>query len=147
MHKLLAADTYLIETTQEAYLWLWDRTGVYVATLIFSAVVCSHVVHGLDWGSFIGLAIMGAFSTQRYIAQQKDLRRLNLLALGWRTPWLRLFYLSILFACVVADIAKFRAGELVGDIFFALWNCLACVQVRDRDPKDLFQTRKLAVQS
>ena len=147
MNRLLAIDAYLIETAQEAYLWLWDRTGIFVATLIFACVVCEHLAFGrLTWGSFVGLALTGAFATQRYMAQQKDLRLFNMLGSAWRAPWLRLFYLGILFLCVASDISAFRAGGLVGDVFFVIWNCLACIHVRERDPKDFFQTRKLAVQ-
>lgn len=145
MEKLLAADTYVIETVQEAYLWLWDRTGIYVGTMIFSAAVCEHLAYGrLGWGSFFSLALVGAVATTRYIAQQKSFRLLNAMALSWRMPWLRYFFNVCLTLCVFADVSKPSLGGFLSDLFFALWNYLACICVRDREPKDFFQFRKLA---
>lgn len=144
MNKLLAADTYLIETVQEAYLWLWDRTVVFVATLIFTCVVFENICYGLGRVAFIQLALMGVFSGYRYAAQQKDLRLPNSLALGWRTPWLRCFFYMVFALNVAISISEISIRSFCSDLFFLLWNCLACVQVRDREPKDFFASRKLA---
>lgn len=145
MKRILEADTRMIELTQEAYLWLWDRTGVYVGTLIFMASVVDHSVHlPMRWFHLLSLGFMGLFSGARYAAQQRDLRLLNAAALEFRAPWLRSVTLGILFGSVIADLTGGKLWLLLGDLSFAIWTYLACVCVRDREPKDLFQPRKLA---
>lgn len=145
MKKILVVDKYLIESMQAAYLWLWDRTGVYVASVLFALIVGHHVCYGpLKPLDFALLAIAGTWAGYLYVAQAKDLRQLNSIQRGWRDSPLRLCSVA-LSAFMLADAAfTIDAWHCAGSILWLAFNYFACVLVRDRKPKDLFSTRKLA---
>lgn len=145
MGKLAAFDARLIELTQEAYLWLWDRTGVFVATLFFAAYVGDHALWGsLTWFDFLLLAIFGALSAHRYLAQSTDLRWLNAHQRAWRDLGPRPYFTIIVIVFLAKDLLQLNAWHFASDCMSLLWSYLGCVQVRDREPKDFFAFRKLA---
>lgn len=145
MNKLRTLDDYLVAAAQEIYLWLWDRTGVYVATLLFAAIVGEQICWGpiKIWG-FAFLAIFGATSAYAYMVQAKDLRLLNSMQRRWRENGLRLAFTVMVLYFTASDAVKLNAWGSAGSAFLLIWSYLSCVQVRDREPKDLLSTRKLA---
>lgn len=141
--RLRALDDHLIRLTQEVYLWLWDRTGVYVATLMFAAVVGDHVFwHPLEIFDFIVLAFFGVWAGVRYVAQAKDLRWLNATQRAWADFWLRRPVMVVIAVLLAGDVLKLDAWRAASDVCSFAWNYLACVQVRDREPQDLLSFRK-----
>lgn len=144
MKRILAVDTYLIEATQEAYLWLWDWTAVYVATLMFLAYVGDHVCwRALTWLDSAFIAFAGIWIGYRYVAQSKDLRRLNAAQRAWRDFPPRPFFVFIFVGLLAGDILQLNAWHFASDVFMLIWNYLGCVQVREREPKEFF-AHKLA---
>lgn len=143
MKTLIAIDNRLIEITQEVYLWLWDRTGVYVATLMFAAYVGDHVCWGpLHVGNFIFLALAGAWASRVYFVQSKDLRRLNDLQRGWRDFVMRPYLTMFGFAMIVEQVLYLDVWRFASNVLMMVWTYLNCVQVREREPKDFFAIRK-----
>jgi hypothetical protein len=144
MKRVLAADTFLIEITQEAYLWLWDWTGVYVATLMFAAYVGERFCWGrLGWFDFVLIAFTGTWLGLRYLAQSKDLRSLNAAQRAWRDFTIRPFFSAFVLGALAGDAFQLSAWHVASDAMFLTWNYLGCVQVREREPKEFF-ARKLA---
>lgn len=145
MKKLLAADEYLIEIVQSTYLWLWDRTGVYVASILFVLIVVDHVCYGpLGPFDFTILAIVGAWATYLYVAQAKDLRQLNLMQRAWAGNWFRLLSVILTIAALATALFDLNYWRLASNAAWLAFTYFACVQVRDRDPKDFITLRKLA---
>lgn len=149
IERLLRIDAYLIDRTQTAYLWLWDRTGIYVATPMFAACAADHFCYPAQagWLRIFGIIVLGWFGLWcgvRYLAQAtNDLRRLNAMQRGWAAWSLRpYFILLIVPVFLFQDIVQLNALHTLGDLFFAAWNYLGCVQVRDREPKEFFPSLK-----
>jgi hypothetical protein len=143
MNSLRALDQRIIDLVQEAYLWLWDRTGAYVATFLFASYVADHFCWGpLGWLDFFFLAFFGWWAGIRYVAQSKDLRRLNDVQRAWRDFSPRLYFTLVMLPFVVGHAAQLEAWKLASDGFMFLWIYLACVQVREREPKEFFPSLK-----
>lgn len=147
LKTLLRFDEMAIDLAQDAYLWLFDRTGIYAATMMFSGIVAEHLCwpamghlgRALD---LVMLAVLGLWCAGRYVAQQYDRRLYNALVEAWRAPMLRVIYLGILIGSLVVDLASPNPLGLLGDVLFVAWNSLACIYIRDREPKDFFEARR-----
>lgn len=147
MNKLSELDARVIDRVQNIYLWLWDRTGVFLATPIFILIVAEYLcLWPLKPRHFAFIAIMGAWSTWLYVAQGKSLAALNSISRSWRDFPLRQAFVAMSLALCVADAAKLDAAHVVSGMFHLIFLYAACAQVRDRDPKDFFNVRKLALQ-
>ena len=67
-------DERVISLVQESYLWLLDRTGVYVATVAFALYVASvggQVITGSAWLTIFLIGITGLFLIHKYLLQDK----------------------------------------------------------------------------
>lgn len=145
MNKLRALDSAIIELVQEAYLWLWDRTGVYVATLIFTAYAIDQLASThMRLFNFLTLGIMGACCGVRYVAQGKNLRHFNDMQRQWRHFFARGPVMVAIALFILQEVALLDGWQALGDVAFMSWCYLACVQVRDREPKNFLSFRKPA---
>lgn len=145
MKRLHAIEDAIINHVQEAYLWLWDRTGVYVGTLMFAAYVGDHVCwNPLTWVDFAFIGFAGLWAGIRYVAQSQDLRWFNASQRAWKDFSPRPFFSVLVAAFLLADILQLNAWHLASDTMTMLWNYIGCVQVRDREPKEFFPSLKLA---
>lgn len=132
-------DAKLIDIVQNAYLWVWDRTGIYVSTLLFILYVGDHFFWAaLKWFDFIFLAWAGLWCSYLYVVQSKDLRRLNDDLRQWRDFAVRPYLMILSFSIVMVDVLSLNAWHLASDICWLGWGYLACIQVRDREPKEFF---------
>src|SRR5256885_11187356 len=73
---LRRCDERVIRLVQESYLWLLDRTGVYVATLAFGVYALAvwievTVLEGEPWLWCAFLAMIGAGNIPKYLMQDK----------------------------------------------------------------------------
>ena len=138
------ADTWLISKIQDAYLWLLDRTGIYVATLAFSiyAVICTlEIMDGGTawiWGAiliFVGLGVV-----PRYLMQDKGQNeRFNALSMAL-AEWHWRHQLNITIALLgVSSAITLHPWNGLADIGFVLYGYLSLVMIRDRDKKPFFK--------
>src|SRR6266446_8868224 len=98
-----AFDQFLLSKVQDGYLWLLDRTGVYVATLIFGSflvaaaiAIFQHKYH-TGWMVFIGvcIAIIGLTCLLPYSWQDKGKNEIfNAIALSIEAGYGRHFFLG-----------------------------------------------------
>ncbi|QOZ25323.1 hypothetical protein [Bradyrhizobium sp. CCBAU 51753] len=110
---------------------------------MFAVIVCEKLCWPpFGWLDVFCLAIMGIWTAGRYAAQQHSLRVYNAMAEAWRGPMLRLVYLGMLSGMVAFDVVSRKPLSLVGDALFITWNSLACIYIRDREPKDFFEARR-----
>lgn len=145
MKWLVSTDQRLIGWLEDVYLWIWDRTGVYIGSLIFCAYVGDHVCWGpLKSINFFCIACSGAVCGQRYAAQLKDLRLLNDLQRMWRDLAWRRWFSILVFNMLVLDMITTNVWHFSSDFLMLLWSYLGCVQVREREPKEFVSHPKLA---
>lgn len=138
-------DFWALCKVQTTYLWLLDRTGVYVASLCFMiyAIIASCFVLGGSgslwlWGPL--LVVVGVSNTPRYLMQDKGQNdRYNALALFMQgmqfRNYLNVFLLGIFFG-------ELLLGEVFGaiaNLLFILYGYLQIVMIRDRDKKPFFK--------
>src|SRR6266576_961911 len=99
-----AFDQFLLSKVQDGYLWLLDRTGVYVATLIFSSFLVAGAIGifqnkaDLGWMIFIGIciAIIGLTCLLPYSLQDKGKNEtFNAIALSIEAGYTRHFFLGL----------------------------------------------------
>lgn len=145
MKWLRTVDDRLVAAIQESYLWVWDRTGVYVGSLMFAAYCGDHVFYGpLKLFNFFFLGVAGVWCAHRYLVQSKDLRWLNDLQRCWRDFALRRFLMIFSAVVLASDIIQANAWHFASNLMFLIFNYLGCVQIREREPKEFFASIKLA---
>ena len=146
----LKMDGWIISTLQETYLWLLDRTGVYLATVSFTtyAACCIVEVAVIDgnfprwvWGAM--LAIVGLSSGHRYYLQDKGNNdQINVTAMEMEGQRLRhvinVMLLNFLLIYLI-DLDLVKVAAMVG---FILFQYLFVIKVRDRDKKPFFETKQ-----
>ena len=135
MEYLGKFDRRIIEMMQEAYLWLWDRSGVYVGTLIFMIQI-SHVLISKKPPSLISIGAMSIWAIQYYYVQGSSLRQFNEVTRTWTSFSFRKFMALSWAVFIVSDIAILDVREFLSDILLIVTMYIACVQVRDREPPE-----------
>lgn len=148
----LGFDAYLIERINTAYLWLLDRTGVYVATLAFityTAMVALLLANGRSiWFWLPVLAFVGLSMGHKYLMQDKGQNDIfNLGAMQWESwRWRHYFNISIVIFIIV-EIIALTPIEAIIDIGFVTYGYLLTIKIRDRDKKPFFEKQEqLAMQ-
>jgi hypothetical protein len=127
--------------SQRAYLWLYDWTGIYVATLdlmltaVFVVVNVSYNNMGIVV-SLILLVLRGIFMWAKYWQQDTgNLDRFNAEARQWQNSNVRWLSNGSFFGFVVFD-ALSRNVIVIGDLAFFVLSYLLTVQIREREPRD-----------
>lgn len=140
----LRFDKYLLDKIQEGYLYLLDRTGVYVATLLFATFsinpgICilrssSPILNGVFIG-IVGVAVMG-----RYTLQDKGKNEIfNALAMMMEVTKTRHAFQIMLGLLVIPDLIRLDALGFVGTFFMLVYAYLWCVKIRERDRKPFWK--------
>lgn len=142
MNLIAEIDNRVIRMVQEVYLWLLDRTGVYVGTLIFAFGAIDNFCLGLTFFRFVMLALIGVWSAGRYLAQATDLRRLNRFARNFADTWFRVPITVVLAGSLTFEVCQLNWWRVTAHASFFCWLYLACIQVRDREPKDFLPSLK-----
>lgn len=138
-------DGWIISALQDTYLWLLDRTGVYVATVSFATYT---VVAGLNiaqgafptWAWIVLLAFVGLSSGHKYLMQDKGKNEsLNFSAMRmeeWR--WRHSINIA-LFCFLIIALLALDVVEIIEQLGFLLFGYCFLIKVRDRDKKPLFK--------
>jgi hypothetical protein len=148
----LKVDEWVKSLIQNTYLWLLDRTGIYVATLMFAAYVPAPgvaIIRGHDQifnGIFI--AIVGIALAYPYILQDKgDNEAFNATAMWAENSVLRHVLIFLQISLVVSTMISL---DIIGFVICTLqlvYLYLWTVKIRDRDKKPFFeQAPKLAME-
>lgn len=140
----LKADAWVISKTQEAYLWLFDRTGVYVGTLMFASytftVALCFIRSGPAWWLFLFLASIGWTSGVRYLWQDKGEHvRYNAVSLMVERATWRYGFNLFMIACVIFDFLGLHFVQGLEETGFLVYSFLLTTKIRDRDKKPFFE--------
>jgi hypothetical protein len=143
MKKLAEVDAKLIDLIQAAYLWLYDRTGVYIATIATALILAGAALIRLDWISlgmtgflillFSPLYLLQAFNQQSSINATARVERHSKVRYG--------FLLAMLIL-----IPDYRPGYMAWGLLTTIASgYMRCIQIRDREPKDFLARRQPAM--
>lgn len=150
------SDDWIILNLQVIYLYLLDRTGVYLATLEFALIgagtILSFVaVPGAGYRFFLlGLLLFnGAVLGQRYLMQDKaQTKPFNMGALIMRRWVLRHALTGFLAGSIILELFMLDAIGVVNNIVGIVYIYTFLVLIRDREKKPFFETApKLATES
>ena len=150
-HFLGKIDEAILHGLQKAYLWFFDRTGVYVASIIGAVFVLAMGVSITQrvWFDVGVLGFMGLLMLPlRWAQQNSNETAYNALSMVLQSQSIRRPY--VLLAIFVMIPIMVLRGSLSGTCFQAV--CLIhvyfnCLMIRKRDPKSFFEKApRLAVQ-
>lgn len=137
-------DTWLLNRTQAAYDWVFDRTGVYCATLRFCSLLLMLVPElarrgMVDMYTFVFVGIWGVQCGFAYHWQDtKAYAEHNAGVMLWEVSWVRRCALpGMLFGFVAADIMlRHWAWIAWPEGCLMTWSYLSTVTIRDREPPE-----------
>lgn len=136
-------DNTIIVAEQRAYLWLLDRTGIYVASIMSACVVLSMGVsvieHDLILAGFMGVFGL-ASSPWRWYLQHTNETTYNAISLlhqqsSWRGGFVVMVLVFILMELLLRDLAG-----VVTQVVYLFVNYMQCIQIRKREPKKFFES-------
>lgn len=153
-------DEYFVKQTQNAYLWLFDRTGIYVGSLLFVLVAMPtflasfrRPINAID---LIFVAVAALFILPYYNDQAKK----RYLIFNARATWIqsstigrtiRYVFTTLPFFIFIIDLVGFLAGisfnmstflEMIAQLLSCSYMFLLCALIREREPKDWFKKRE-----
>lgn len=137
IERLCALDDAIVDRIQDAYLWLWDRTGIYLGTC---AILLIALGPAIAPHNPVQIALL-AVQTVPLIALRTLQQRGCLTVLNTQAEWFRSWSLRrmLLLFCLILLIGSLDLRSMCAYALnlIAAFYALA-VQVRDRQPKDLF---------
>ncbi len=139
----MSIDEEIHKSTQAVYLWLFDRTGVYVATVSMTMTVTAYSLLTLARGEFdfitmVGIALIGIQCMLHYKLQHaKHYEAFNARARAWYESRLRFYLLCFWLAVILGDVLQgsplnFFSSVLMTFMFNYVWTC----QIRKREPPE-----------
>lgn len=150
----LKLDAWIISKVQDAYLWLLDRTGVYVATLTFGIYAVVGLSEIMDGGSTLWcgvlIALVGFSVAPRYLMQDKgENNRFNVISMAMTSWRLRHFIIILMICSSVISAITLHPWAALANLGFVLYGYLFMIMIRDRDKKPFLkpvEKRELALQ-
>lgn len=141
----MRVDAWVLFKIQDAYLWLLDRTGVYVGTLMFATYV--YVAAGAIfareesfWLWMVLLAMTGWVAGIRYLWQDRaQHERYNMMAMfmeQWR--WRHTFNIFIGMV-LIFEIITLNPLAASQEIAFLVYGYLLLIKIREREKKPFFK--------
>lgn len=140
MNKLAEIDAKLIDLTQDAYLWLFDRTGVYVATLSMILCMGANSSNLTAPGTLVSIALFGGSQIGPYVLQHKKLfTSFNATARYWRSSAFRIAGCVFIAGLAGGHLFNGKLSMALSDVvcLFVMAFCFS-VQIREREPKEWF---------
>lgn len=147
-------DAYLIDKAQSAYLWVFDWTGVYVATLAFLSIATPMVLgmmRRIQDGSYSSpafagflLVLNGLFLMRPYLLQERGEHDIyNMIALFARHHWLptslRWFLICLGISGMMHFTLRGQYVRAVAEIGWVTYVLLVCVMIREREPREFWK--------
>lgn len=140
-------DRYIITKLQDAYLWVYDWTGVYVASLAVGFFLFGKVISGftLDPVSLLLTIFNIVILIPAYIEQDKNqILMYNARALSYQTMMPRKLLTAFVAGLTAGEIVFHEYADAVYGVCIILYVYLLTVCIREREPKEWFKQRKLA---
>ncbi len=136
-------DEKMIKLVQDAYLWVFDRTGIYIATVSMIMTVLAYSLITLerdkvDFITLFGLAIIGLHCMFKYKLQHAgSYEAYNANARLWQQSRLRFYLLCFWIGIILSDVFRgsilgFASSVLITVLFHYVWVC----QIRKREPPE-----------
>lgn len=141
-------DRYLIDGSQNSYLWLLDRTGVYLATILMVAHIgsfaCLTLRDGkLSWLWMGFVLILGLGDMIRYWWQEKEqYDAINAGAMEFEAWKWRHFGNGWFIAMLLLDLIRLTPWDAGFDICLLGAQYLMTVKVRKQDKKPFFEKKE-----
>jgi hypothetical protein len=138
--RKIDADT--IRFIQECYLFLWDRTGIYAATVeigIFSVYFALELQRsGMNFILFVGtLFALLVAGNSFYHQSQGNYKMFNIVSRLWRQSMFRILATFFWVGCLITDFLFQRPFYFVAtDGALLLWVYIMCIQIRKRTPPE-----------
>lgn len=133
MDRVIRLDRAIIDRVQDAYLWFYDRTGVYVATVELGLFLVSVLInHDSMVAVVVMFLIMALCLLPMYRWQDMNqIERFNAASRQFRDSRFRKFLLVLL---VVASFPIDMCT--LSNTVCLLWSFVNCVQIRKREPPE-----------
>lgn len=141
----LRFDAYLIKLVQEAYLYLFDRTGVYAATL---AVVFYVPVIGLNFAShpffngFMFLAVTTSLGRGYYLQDKQAYAQYNAVVETMRNMSIRHPLQISILAGLLVFLVSMDVMLTLSNTSCAIYMYLLLIKIRERDKKPFFERKQ-----
>jgi hypothetical protein len=136
-------DKKLLETTQAAYLWVFDRTGVYVATVGFAIQVSIPFIHTyakgeLDYLSLFVMVFLSLGLSWRYAMQHAEKYEIfNAMSRQMSDTNWRPLMLGVWLALVIANLLTMTLWYALTAFMQLFYFCYVCSwQIRKREPPE-----------
>lgn len=135
MQKL---DDWVIDHTQNVYLWLLDRTGIYAGTVMFLAMAASVILEGAPIWQIIFLGIFGALAAYKYYLQDKKLLTVYNAMADFERNYrvIRAIGIFITLFNVICSVLDQDLWKGCGEAMFVIWWYMLPVKIRDREPPE-----------
>lgn len=137
------------QAAQNSYLWLLDRTGVYVATVQMAMYLLSGALITLKngympWWIIIFLGLPGVFMGMKYLLQDKGKNdAINAGAMMYEASGFRQFANFYFTTMILLDFIL-RAGlyDVGFNLILLMIGYVETIKVRDRDKKPFFEKKE-----
>lgn len=144
MNKLAEIDTKIIEAVQEAYLWLFDRTGVYAGVVMFAIVAIHHAMliasRGSDLFGLISFGFAGFLSYMQTVRQHRSITEYNAYAMSWRHSVLRMALVIFTIIMMASSIIRADAVATFGMMTCIIaYSSIPAIYIRKREPPEHHQ--------
>ncbi len=143
----LKLDNWIISYLQNLYLWLLDRTGVYVATLMFVTYVggfSPDIIRGeFPWWNLMFIGLAALIIAIPYQEQNNgDIKRYNAFAIKIEGLFLRHAFNSFQIGLAVGSVIAGRYINSAGCLVMLIYQYLWVIKIRDRDKRPFFEKKK-----
>lgn len=132
-------DAWIIRWIEAGYLWLFDRTGVMVGSLMTVSMLVSIFIMKapLVWKAVL-IALLMWTTWEYYEDQAKErYKKFNDRARYNQDGWWRLIVMGFTVGGTVQHLGDYLYH--FSDLTFWVWIWLSCVQVRERQPPEKHQ--------
>lgn len=135
---ILRTDEVALDWIEAGYLWLMDRTGIYVGTLTFvgwtTPVLVAQIYRGTYWLDYVAVLVFALIGVSQYLAQSKRMhKKWNVDAERWRRSSTRAILTLVWVSFLPWDYVRRGIPEVASSLLtlaiLYLWG------VRLRDPE------------
>jgi hypothetical protein len=158
--KIMVLDAYVIRKLQDLYLWIYDWTGIYVATIGTIAVILGNLTQGmfglsgLSWWNLTWIGFNTLVMIPYYLDQDHENYILfNARAMILQCSKLRIIISYFFVVMFISDILlwimvpTYSFSHMVNTFCLWVYINITSVCIREREPKDWFKSPKVAMES
>lgn len=140
-------DAFIIRKIQETYLWIYDWTGVYAATVGTIAIITGSIGIGIRPMQLFFMCINILILIPYYLDQDKaNYTKYNIRAMQLQESWLRIGFSNFFIVLMIIELIELDFWMAVNSFTLMLYVNMTAVCIREREPKEWFKKSKLAYQ-